>query len=136
MKITIRTKINTKEFLLCLSRLQNRLVSMRLWVQSLASLSIAMSCGVCCRRGSDPALLWLWCRQVGYSSNSTSSLGFPCTAGVALKKQNKQTRRINMKFKVSFRDPHFNSFTIYPEVGLLDCMIVLFFCTPSVLQHN
>ena len=24
--------------------------------------SIAMSCGVGCRRGSDPELLWLWCR--------------------------------------------------------------------------
>ena len=23
-----------------------------------------MSCGVGCRRGSDPALLWLWCRRV------------------------------------------------------------------------
>jgi len=23
-----------------------------------------MSCGVGCRRGSDPALLWLWCRPV------------------------------------------------------------------------
>ena len=25
---------------------------------------ITMSCGVGCRRGSDSALLWLWCRQV------------------------------------------------------------------------
>ena len=42
---------------------QNQLVSMRMWVQYLASLVgwgsvIAMSCGVCCRHGSDPALLW------------------------------------------------------------------------------
>ena len=26
--------------------------------------SVAMSCGVGCRRGSDPALLWLRCRPV------------------------------------------------------------------------
>ena len=38
---------------------------MRLWVRPLALLSglrIAMSCGVGRRRGSDPALLWLWRR--------------------------------------------------------------------------
>src|SRR5512135_1808292 len=42
---------------------------MSLRVRPLASLSglssgVAMSCGVGCRRGSDPALLWLWCRPV------------------------------------------------------------------------
>ena len=40
-----------------------QLVSMRMQVQSLASVGegsgIAMSYGVGCRRGSDPALLWL-----------------------------------------------------------------------------
>ena len=40
---------------------------MRLRVRSLPFLSgltirIAVSCGVGCRRGSDPALLWLWHR--------------------------------------------------------------------------
>ena len=34
-----------------------------------------MNCGVGCRRGLDPALLWLWCRPAGYSSDSTPSLG-------------------------------------------------------------
>ena len=29
-------------------------------VRSLASLSVAVSCGVGCRRGADLALLWLW----------------------------------------------------------------------------
>ena len=29
------------------------------WVKD---LSVAVSCGVGCRCGSDPALLWLWCR--------------------------------------------------------------------------
>ena len=31
------------------------------WVEDPA---FAMSCGVGCRRGSDPKLLWLWCRPV------------------------------------------------------------------------
>ena len=44
-----------------------RLITMRLWIRSLASSvgwesGIAMSCGVGPRRESDLALLWLWCR--------------------------------------------------------------------------
>ena len=46
---------------------QIQLVSMRMQVQSLGSLSglrisIAVSCGVGCRHSLDPALLWLWHR--------------------------------------------------------------------------
>ena len=47
-------------------RKQIGLVSMKMWVRSLASLSgpgiwcVAMSCGVGRRYGSDPRLLWLW----------------------------------------------------------------------------
>ena len=42
-----------------------RLGTMKLWVQSLASLSglriqLAVSCGIGCRRGLDLMLLWLW----------------------------------------------------------------------------
>ena len=52
-------------FLLWLSGLRTRLVSMRMWVQFLASLrgvkgsGIAMSLGVGCRHSLDPVLLWL-----------------------------------------------------------------------------
>ena len=40
---------------------------MKLGVRSLTWLSglrirVAVSCGVGCRHGSDPELLWLWCR--------------------------------------------------------------------------
>ena len=41
---------------------QIQLGTTRLWVWSLALLSVAVSCGVGRRRGSDPALLWLWYR--------------------------------------------------------------------------
>ena len=52
------------DFLLWLSGLWTQLVSVRMWVQSLASfsklrISLAKSCGVVCRGGSDLALLWL-----------------------------------------------------------------------------
>ena len=33
--------------------------SLTQWVKG---SGIAVSCGVCCRSGSDPALLWLWSR--------------------------------------------------------------------------
>ena len=49
-----------------------------------------MSCTVCRRKGSDPALLWLWYRPASsYSSNSTPSLAWepPYATGVALKRQ-------------------------------------------------
>ena len=49
-----------------------------------------MSCGVDHRCGSDPMLLWLWCRTVAYSFDLTLSLGIPCAAGVALKRQKKK----------------------------------------------
>ena len=61
---------------------------MRLWVRSLASLSglgpgIAVSCGVGCRRGSDPALLWLWRRLVAAAPIRPLAWEPPYTAGAA-----------------------------------------------------
>ena len=57
-----------------------RLVTMRLGVQSLASLSglrsgLAVSCGVGRRCNSDPALLWLWCTPAAVAPILTPSLG-------------------------------------------------------------
>ena len=51
---------------------------------------VAVSCGVSCRCGSDPALLWLW-----YSLAPTALIGppaweFPYAMGVALKRQKKK----------------------------------------------
>ena len=55
-----------------------QLVSMRMQVQSLASLcglgiGVAVSCGAVHRRGSDPA--WLWHRSAAVAPISTPSLG-------------------------------------------------------------
>ena len=61
-------KIVTVEFPSWLSGYRIRLGTMRLWVRSLGlaqwvkGSGVAMSCGVDHRRGSDLALLWLWCR--------------------------------------------------------------------------
>ena len=61
---------------------------MKLWVQSLALLSglrirHCVSCGVGCRRGSDPALLWLWCRLVATAPIGPLAWEPPYAAGAA-----------------------------------------------------
>ena len=54
-----------------------------------------MSCGVGCRRGSDPVLLWLWCRPVATASIGPLAWEPPHAAGVALEKAKgqKQTNK-------------------------------------------
>ena len=48
---------------------------------------IAMSCGVGCRRGSDPMLLWLWCRLVSTAPIRPLAWESPYAAEAALEKE-------------------------------------------------
>ena len=57
---------------------------------------IAMSCGVGCRLSSDLALPWLWYRQVAEALSRPLAWEPPYAAGVALKRQSKQTRILNL----------------------------------------
>ena len=53
---------------------------------------VAVSCGVRCRRGSDPALLWLWCRPAATAPIRPLVWEPPYAAGAAqeiAKRQNK-----------------------------------------------
>ena len=58
-----------------------------------------MSCGVACRRGSDPALLWLWRRPVATAPIQPLAWEPPYAAGAAQemakrqKTKNKQTNK-------------------------------------------
>ena len=76
-----------------------RLVTTRLWVQSLASLSgfriqVGVSCGVGCRHGSDLVWLWLWYRPAAVALMQPVAWEPPHAADVALKsKTNKQTNK-------------------------------------------
>ena len=45
-----------------------------------------MSCGVGRRRGSDPALLWLWCRRAPTAPVRPLAWEPPCAAGAAIKR--------------------------------------------------
>ena len=52
---------------------------------------IAMSCSICCRHGSDLALLWLWCRLGTGALIPPLAWEFPCAACVALKEKKNTT---------------------------------------------
>jgi len=63
---------------------------MRIWVRSLALLSglnidIAVSCGVGCRHGSDPTLLWLWHRLAVIVPIRSLAWEIPYDVGAVLK---------------------------------------------------
>ena len=65
---------------------------MRTCVRSLASLSgqgcsVAMSCAVGSRCGSDPTLLWLWCMLEATARIGPLAWEHPCATGTALKRQ-------------------------------------------------
>jgi len=59
------------------------------WVKDLPV--VAVSCGVGRRLGSDPALLWLWCRPAAVAPTGPLAWEPPHAVGTALKtKQNKK----------------------------------------------
>ena len=67
------------------------LVSMRIWVRSLAWLSGLGIRGCCelysvgCRHGLDPTWLWLWCRSAATAPIWPLAWELPCAVGAALK---------------------------------------------------
>ena len=54
-----------------------------------------MSCGVGCRHGSDPALLWLWCRPVATALIQPLAWEPPYAVGAAqdMAKRQKQKQK-------------------------------------------
>ena len=59
-----------------------------------------MSCGVGCRRGSNPELLWLWCRLAAIALILPLAWELLYVMGVALKKKKKGINNLKPK-KVS-----------------------------------
>ena len=56
-----------------------------------------MSCGVGCRRDSDPELLWLWCRPVATAQIRPLGWEHPYAAEAALEKAKRQNKQTNKK---------------------------------------
>ena len=61
-----------------------------------------MSCGVGCRHGSAPALLWLWCRLAAVAPIWPLAWDSPHAVGAALKK--KKSSEFNMQIKWVYRE--------------------------------
>ena len=51
---------------------------------------VAVNCDVGCRRGSDPALLWLWCRPEAAAPIQPLAWEPPHAMDMALKRQKKE----------------------------------------------
>ena len=88
-------EMGMQEFLLWLSRLRTQLVSVRMRVWSLASLSgLRIWCcyELCigCRCGSDSTLLWLRCRPAAAASIRPQAWELPYAAGSTLKSKKKE----------------------------------------------
>ena len=66
-------------------------------VQSLALLSVAVSYGVDCTHGSDPALLWLWRRPAAVALIRPLAWETSYAMGVAIKKKEKERKRERKK---------------------------------------
>ena len=66
---------------------------MTLWVQYLASLSVAMSCGVGRRHSSDLALLWLWCRPAATAPIRPLAWEPPYATGAALEEDKEKKEK-------------------------------------------
>ena len=56
-----------------------------------------MSCGVGRRRGSDPALLWLWRRPVATAPIRPLDWESPYAVGMALEKTKRKKKKIKNK---------------------------------------
>ena len=60
-----------------------------------------MSCGVGCRRGSDPALLWLWCRLVATAPIRPLAWVPPYATGAAQEMAKGQKKKKKIQRQVS-----------------------------------
>ena len=63
-----------------------------------------MSCGVGRRRGSDPVLLWLWCRPVATAPIGSLAWGPPYAMGAPLEKDKKKKKQLMFFLVVGRKD--------------------------------
>jgi len=78
-----------------------------------------VSCGVGCRLGSDPALLWLWQRPVAAAPIQPLAWEPPYAVGAA--------QEIAKKDKKKKKDSTFNSFGYIPRNGIVMAVPFLIF---------
>ena len=76
-----------------------------------------MSCDVGHRLGSDPTLLWLWCRAAAAARIPPLAWKLAYAAGMALKKKKKKTNLLLLKVE--------NSVSASPAIMRIQCNNVL-----------
>ena len=64
-----------------------------------------MSCGVGLRRGSDSALLWLWCRPAPTALIQPLAQEPPYAVGMAIKKTKKKKKKEREREKATRKEP-------------------------------
>ena len=71
---------------------------------------VAVSCGVGCRRGLDPTLLWLWCRLVATAPIRPLAWETPYAMGaaqeIAKKKKKKRSKALMIGCGKTFQSGH------------------------------
>ena len=80
--------------------------------------SVAESCGVGHRCGSDPVLLWQWCRQAAAASIRPLAWEPPYASGAALKRQKKKSYDGEYPGGLVFRTQCFHHFGLSSVPGL------------------
>ena len=76
-----------------------------------------MSCGVGCRRGSDPVLLWLWRRPVATAPIQPLAWELPYAVGAALEKTTNKSKKPNLENRNKLTD--FKTNLTVTQVNLL-----------------
>ena len=88
-----------------------------------------MSCGVGCRRGSNPTLLWLWCRPVPTAPIRPLAWKPPYTVGAGLekaKRQKKKTKQNKTKKTNQTKQNKTKKLYVSPSYSMLQKMIYKF----------
>ena len=72
-----------------------------------------MSCGVRRKHGSDPTLLWLWCRPAAIALIRPLAWEPPYAAGVALEKTKRQKKKKNLLHLLPVMSWAFHTFPMH-----------------------
>ena len=75
-----------------------------------------MSCGVGGRHGSDPTLLWLWCRLAAIAPIRPLAWELPYAVGVAQKSKKKKKKVYHILLIHSSVDGHLSCFHVWAIV--------------------
>ena len=88
---------------------------MKTWVRSLTSLSRLRiwHCRELCRRGLDPALLWLWCRPAAAAPIRPLAWKLPNAMGAALERKKKKKKK--KKREQVFHNLYYGQIQLEPQ---------------------